>query len=168
MSSTPAYHASLLTQYPLIHQGKVRDSFAIDDEHMLIVASDRLSAFDVVMNDPNIEDISCDGPHVPVFVYSRNYEALTTTIRFPDHETLHSFVIRMAQRAQKHVSIAEPIAQRVAIRVYAEPALSRYGVDERSRRRPDQRVDRRRRHKPRPGAGVGAVLQQVAQFRVQI
>ena len=52
MSSIPTYHASLLTQYPLIHQGKVRDSFAIDDEHMLIVASDRLSAFDVVMNDP--------------------------------------------------------------------------------------------------------------------
>jgi phosphoribosylaminoimidazole-succinocarboxamide synthase len=36
----------------LIHQGKVRDSFAIDDEHMLIVASDRLSAFDVVMAEP--------------------------------------------------------------------------------------------------------------------
>ena len=52
MSATPVYHASLLTQYPLIHQGKVRDSFAIDDEHMLIVASDRLSAFDVVMEDP--------------------------------------------------------------------------------------------------------------------
>lgn len=50
--STSAYHASLVTQYPLIHQGKVRDSFAIDDELMLIVASDRLSAFDVVMEDP--------------------------------------------------------------------------------------------------------------------
>jgi phosphoribosylaminoimidazole-succinocarboxamide synthase len=48
----PAYDASLVTRYPLIHQGKVRDSFAIDDEHMLIVASDRLSAFDVVMKDP--------------------------------------------------------------------------------------------------------------------
>jgi len=48
----PAYHSNLVTQYPLIHQGKVRDSFAIDDEHMLIVASDRLSAFDVVMSDP--------------------------------------------------------------------------------------------------------------------
>jgi len=48
----PAYDASLVTPYPLIHQGKVRDSFAIDDEHMLIVASDRLSAFDVVMEDP--------------------------------------------------------------------------------------------------------------------
>jgi len=46
------YHAGLVTQYPLIHQGKVRDSFAIDDRHMLIVASDRLSAFDVVMSDP--------------------------------------------------------------------------------------------------------------------
>lgn len=48
----PPYHAGLVTQYPLIHQGKVRDSFAIDDQHMLIVASDRLSAFDVVMSDP--------------------------------------------------------------------------------------------------------------------
>jgi len=50
--NSPAYHADLVTQYPLIHQGKVRDSFAIDDQHMLIVASDRLSAFDVVMSDP--------------------------------------------------------------------------------------------------------------------
>ena len=53
MSGNPAaYHAGLITQYPLIHQGKVRDSFAIDDDHMLIVASDRLSAFDVVMAEP--------------------------------------------------------------------------------------------------------------------
>ena len=36
----------------LIHQGKVRDCFAVDDRHMLIVASDRLSAFDVVLPDP--------------------------------------------------------------------------------------------------------------------
>ncbi len=46
------YHAQRIAQYPLIHQGKVRDSFAIDDKHMLIVASDRLSAFDVVLPDP--------------------------------------------------------------------------------------------------------------------
>ena len=50
--NTPPYHAGLVTQFPLIHQGKVRDSFAIDDQHMLIVASDRLSAFDVVMSEP--------------------------------------------------------------------------------------------------------------------
>jgi len=53
MSAQPtAYAAGLVTQYPLVHQGKVRDSFAIDDDHLLIVASDRLSAFDVVMAEP--------------------------------------------------------------------------------------------------------------------
>jgi len=48
----PAYRTELVTTLPLIHQGKVRDCFAIDDERMLIVASDRLSAFDVVLPDP--------------------------------------------------------------------------------------------------------------------
>jgi len=50
MSSS--YHAGLVSSLPLIHQGKVRDCFAIDDDHMLMVASDRLSAFDVVLPDP--------------------------------------------------------------------------------------------------------------------
>lgn len=46
------YTTDMLDCLPLIHQGKVRDSFALDDNHMLIVASDRLSAFDVVLPDP--------------------------------------------------------------------------------------------------------------------
>ena len=41
-----------LKSLELIYQGKVRDLFAIDNEHMLIVASDRLSAFDVVLPEP--------------------------------------------------------------------------------------------------------------------
>jgi phosphoribosylaminoimidazole-succinocarboxamide synthase len=36
----------------LLHRGKVRDIYAIDAQHMLIVTSDRLSAFDVVLPDP--------------------------------------------------------------------------------------------------------------------
>ena len=36
----------------MIHQGKVRDIYAVDDERLLIVASDRLSAFDVILPDP--------------------------------------------------------------------------------------------------------------------
>jgi phosphoribosylaminoimidazole-succinocarboxamide synthase len=36
----------------LTHRGKVRDIYAVDDQHMLIVATDRLSAFDVVLPDP--------------------------------------------------------------------------------------------------------------------
>lgn len=47
-----AYTTEMLSCLPLIHQGKVRDSFALDQDHMLIVASDRLSAFDVVLPDP--------------------------------------------------------------------------------------------------------------------
>ena len=54
---TTTYDASLITEFPLVHQGKVRDSFAIDDDLMMIVASDRLSAFDVVLPDP----IPCKG-----------------------------------------------------------------------------------------------------------
>ena len=37
---------------PLVNSGKVRDIFAIDDDHMLIVTSDRISAFDVILPDP--------------------------------------------------------------------------------------------------------------------
>jgi len=47
-----AYTTGMLDCLTLIHQGKVRDSFALDENHMLIVASDRLSAFDVVLPDP--------------------------------------------------------------------------------------------------------------------
>jgi len=46
------YTTDMIDCLTLIHQGKVRDSFALDDKHMLIVASDRLSAFDVVLPDP--------------------------------------------------------------------------------------------------------------------
>ena len=46
------YDASRVTELELIHQGKVRDIFAIDEKRMLIVSSDRLSAFDVILPDP--------------------------------------------------------------------------------------------------------------------
>jgi len=51
-TSSMPYTTDMLDMLPLIHQGKVRDSFALDDDHMLIVASDRLSAFDVVLPNP--------------------------------------------------------------------------------------------------------------------
>jgi len=45
------FHSDLKS-LELISRGKVRDMYAVDDDHMLIVASDRLSAFDVVLPDP--------------------------------------------------------------------------------------------------------------------
>jgi phosphoribosylaminoimidazole-succinocarboxamide synthase len=43
---------SQLSGLKRLHQGKVRDIYAVDDQHMLIVTTDRMSAFDVVMADP--------------------------------------------------------------------------------------------------------------------
>ena len=37
---------------PLLHRGKVRDIYAVDEDHLLIVTTDRLSAFDVILPDP--------------------------------------------------------------------------------------------------------------------
>jgi phosphoribosylaminoimidazole-succinocarboxamide synthase len=47
-----ALHQSELTSVALLARGKVRDIYAVDDDHLLIVATDRLSAFDVVLPDP--------------------------------------------------------------------------------------------------------------------
>jgi len=44
-----ALHTCHIKSLPLLHQGKVRDIYNIDDQHMLIVTTDRISAFDVIM-----------------------------------------------------------------------------------------------------------------------
>ncbi len=45
-------HTSNLSSLPLLHRGKVRDMYAVGEDELLIVTSDRLSAFDVVLPDP--------------------------------------------------------------------------------------------------------------------
>ncbi len=45
-------YESNLTSLPLLMRGKVRDVYGVGDDHLLIVTTDRLSAFDVVMPDP--------------------------------------------------------------------------------------------------------------------
>lgn len=68
----------------------------------------RFGRIDPLMNDPFIEDISCNGPNAPVFLYHKNYESIATNIVFEEEE-LNSFVIRLAQRCGKHISIANPL-----------------------------------------------------------
>ena len=52
MSGAGALLQSNLHSLPLLARGKVRDNYAVGDERLLMVASDRISAFDVVMDDP--------------------------------------------------------------------------------------------------------------------
>ena len=47
--------SSINIDLPLIHQGKVRDIYSLDHDHLLMITSDRISAFDVVFDDPIID-----------------------------------------------------------------------------------------------------------------
>jgi len=47
-----ALHQSDIKSLPLLNRGKVRDIYDVDEDHMLIVTTDRLSAFDVILPDP--------------------------------------------------------------------------------------------------------------------
>jgi phosphoribosylaminoimidazole-succinocarboxamide synthase len=52
MSTSDALFESAVPDLPLIGRGKVRDIYSVDDQHLLLVTTDRLSAYDVVMPDP--------------------------------------------------------------------------------------------------------------------
>ncbi|MCJ2555653.1 MAG: type II/IV secretion system ATPase subunit [Candidatus Thermoplasmatota archaeon] len=64
---------------------------------------------DVLMSDKTIEDVSCDGVGVPLFIFHRKYESIRTRERFDDEDVLNSFVIGLGQRCGKQISVANPI-----------------------------------------------------------
>ncbi|KYK32951.1 MAG: hypothetical protein AYK22_06815 [Thermoplasmatales archaeon SG8-52-3] len=64
---------------------------------------------DVIMEDEGIEDISCDGYEVPIFIYHKKYDEISTNVKFEDEFELDSFVIRLAQICGKQISIYSPI-----------------------------------------------------------
>ena len=64
---------------------------------------------DIIMHDEGIEDISCDGHHVPIFIYHRKYNEITTNVHFDGELELNSFVVRLAQICGKQISIYSPI-----------------------------------------------------------
>lgn len=66
------------------------------------------SVIEALMLDPNVEDISCDGYEVPIFVYHRDYGYLETNVKLP-REVLDKLVLLLAQKSGKHLSIANPI-----------------------------------------------------------
>ncbi|WP_340099796.1 type II/IV secretion system ATPase subunit [Salinibaculum salinum] len=63
---------------------------------------------DPLVRDARLEDISCDGTDVPVYVYHREYRDMETNISF-GADRLNSLVVRLAQRSDKHVSVADPL-----------------------------------------------------------
>ncbi|MFP4655532.1 MAG: type II/IV secretion system ATPase subunit [Methanohalobium sp.] len=68
----------------------------------------RYGKIDPLMNDDYIEDISGNGHEIPLFLYHRLYHNIATNITFKEDE-LDSFIIRLAQKCGKHISLAEPM-----------------------------------------------------------
>lgn len=64
-----------------------------------------------LMGDAEIEDISCDGDNVPIYIYHRDprFATLKTNIMFESRDELDAFVMKLAQKCGKMISIAEPL-----------------------------------------------------------
>ena len=77
--------------------------------YYLVKESIGLGKLEIIMKDPNIEDISCDGSRVNIFLYHRRYGSLKSNVQFKDEEELTAFVVRLAQKCGKHISISEPM-----------------------------------------------------------
>jgi flagellar protein FlaI len=66
------------------------------------------SRIDPLMKDSHLEDISCDGNKIPLFLYHRKYRNIKTNIAF-ESDVLNSLAITLAQRSGKHISTGSPM-----------------------------------------------------------
>jgi len=64
---------------------------------------------DVMMIDPNVEDASCDGVNIPLYIFHRKYGSIRSNVIFDKEEELDSFVVWLAQKSGKHISVADPL-----------------------------------------------------------
>ncbi|OPX64391.1 MULTISPECIES: type II/IV secretion system ATPase subunit [unclassified Methanoregula] len=63
---------------------------------------------DPLMRDPALEDISCNGEDLPIFIFHRTHGSLPTSVHFREGE-LDQFVLKLAQKAGKQISLSSPM-----------------------------------------------------------
>lgn len=68
-----------------------------------------LGKSDAVLRDPFVEDVGCNGPGVPIFVFHRVFGSTRTNVQYSDERELNRFILKLAQICGKHVSIYQPI-----------------------------------------------------------
>jgi flagellar protein FlaI len=64
---------------------------------------------DPLIMDEEIEDISCDGVKVPIYIFHKKYGSIKTALMFKDDNELNSFIVYLGQRCSKQISVSEPI-----------------------------------------------------------
>jgi flagellar protein FlaI len=62
-----------------------------------------------LLRDPYIEDLSCDGRGIPVYVAHRRFGNLKTGVVFSETKHLQEFIVKLAERCNRYVSYAEPL-----------------------------------------------------------
>ena len=63
---------------------------------------------DAFLKDPRIEDISCDGLGLPIFLYHQDYQNIRTNVVYDDSIELDLFIGRLVERAGKQISLGKP------------------------------------------------------------
>ncbi|MFB6117690.1 type II/IV secretion system ATPase subunit [Halosegnis sp.] len=85
----------------------------VEEFHTLLYYIDRdftgYHRIQPLMNDPHIEDISCDGYNIPIFIYHNEYDDLKTNVQF-EKRGLDDLIIRLGQMSDRQLSVAEPIS----------------------------------------------------------
>lgn len=70
-----------------------------------------LGPIEPLMHDPDIEDISCDGVNIPIFIFHRNPKigSVATNVIFRNADELDSYLIRLAQLCGQSISVLNPL-----------------------------------------------------------
>jgi len=66
---------------------------------------------DIPMRDMNIEDISCNGTGIPIYIWHRYYESIPTNVSYSSKDELDAFVTRLAYKAGHQISVSRPILE---------------------------------------------------------
>ncbi|MFH1420388.1 MAG: type II/IV secretion system ATPase subunit [Candidatus Aenigmatarchaeota archaeon] len=68
-----------------------------------------LNEIEPLMNDDYIEDVSCDGLNIPLYIIHQKLGSVKTNVIFKDNEKLRGFVIKLAEKTDRYISYASPV-----------------------------------------------------------
>ena len=87
---------------------KLKSDFTLKILYYLMRDFFGYGAIDPFLIDPNLEDISCDGYNIPIYVFHRKHGSMKTNVSFRQEE-LDNLVLLLGQKSGKHISYANPL-----------------------------------------------------------
>jgi flagellar protein FlaI len=94
------------------NKDELNDISPLESRKIMYYASRDILGFErigPIMDDPNIEDISCGGLDRPIYVWHKIYESMATNIKFKSEDELDNFVVKLVHLSGKHISTTFPI-----------------------------------------------------------